>query len=402
MRYAAATAGLAAMLAAAFMAGPAAAQQDGFSGWLAAFEDEARGRGYDAALVDSLFPAGASANQTAVRLSQTQPEFIRPVWEYLDGAVSDRRVADGLDRVASQRSLLDAIEQRYGVSRHVLVAIWGLESAYGAVLGDHDAPLALATLGWNGWRPDFVRQELFHILDILRDGEATRSQLRGSWAGAMGQTQFMPSSYRRIAVDWDGDGRKDLWGNTGDALASAANYLRDAGWITGAPAAVEVVLPPGFDWAEGETPRTIRRWLEDGALRADHASWRAEDVELTARLLAPAGAAGPAFLTTDNFRVIMRYNNSTSYALAVSLLAQRLAGGPGVIGEWPRTEPPMSTAQAEELQTLLTAQGYDTQGVDGQIGPNTRAAIRAFQAANGMTPDGAASAELLTRLRQTN
>lgn len=388
----------AALLGATLLAGPAAAQGD-LTAWLGGFEEEARGRGYDPALVDALFVDGMSPNETAVRLSQSQPEFIRPVWEYLDSAVSDRRVADGLEKLSANAALLEALEQRYGVSRHILVAVWGLETAYGAVLGDHDAPTALATLGWSGWRPEFVREELFHVLDILRDGEARRDQLRGSWAGAMGQTQFMPSSYRRFAQDWDGDGLKDLWSNEGDALASAANYLREAGWISGVTPAVEVYVPEGFDWATAEQDRPVRDWLMQGFQRADHRSWTADEVEQTGRLIAPVGAAGPAFLATPNFRVIMAYNNSTSYALAVTLLAQRLAGGPGVIGEWPRTEPPMSVEDAQELQSLLTAQGYDTQGVDGQIGPNTRAAIRAFQQASGMTPDGAVSADLLARLR---
>jgi membrane-bound lytic murein transglycosylase B len=384
--------------AALLTAGPAAAQGE-FAAYLDGFEAEAGARGYDPALVESLFAEDAAANTDAVRLSQAQPEFIRPVWEYLDGAVSDQRVADGFDRMAANAPLLEQIEQRYGVSRHALVAIWGLESAYGAVQGDHDAPTALATLGWSGWRPDFVKEELFHTLDILRDGQARREQLKGSWAGAMGQTQFMPSSYRRFAQDWNGDGLKDVWSSNADALASAAHYLKEAGWITGATAAAEVSLPAGFDWATSEQEKTVREWLLQGVQRTGNMAWSPEDVELTARLIAPAGASGPAFLTTDNFRVIMAYNNSTSYALAVSLLAQRLAGGPGVLGEWPRTEPPLSVAEAEEIQRLLIAQGYDTQGVDGAIGPNTRAAIRAWQAANGMTPDGAASAEFRTRLR---
>ncbi len=386
------------VLTGAGAAGSAAAQS-GLVGWTADFEDRARSRGYDAALVDSLFVDGAPANETAIRQSQNQPEFVRPVWDYLDSAISDRRVADGRGRIAANGKLLEAIEQRYGVDRHVLVSIWGLESAYGEVQGDNDTPTALATLGWSGWRTDFVRGELFAILDMLRDGEARRDQLRGSWAGAMGQTQFMPTSYRRFAQDWNEDGLKDIWADEGDALASAAHYLAEAGWIPGLPPAVEVHLPEGFDWGASETPRPVRQWLMEGAQRADHAPWRSEDVERGASLFAPAGAAGPAFLTTENFRVIRAYNNSSSYALAVSMLANRLAGGRGVIGQWPRTEPRMSVDDAEALQAGLTAAGYDTQGVDGVIGPNTRAAIRAFQTDNGLTPDGAVSADLLARVR---
>ncbi len=376
-----------------------AAPREPFAVWRADFAERAAAKGHDPALIAATF-AGVEPDLALIRLDRDQPEFVRPLWEYLDSAVSESRRQTGRERLAEEAALLTQLEGRYGPPAEVITAIWGLESAYGAVIGDHDVVQALATLAWDGRRRALFERELMAVLTILASGAVDRSELIGGWAGAMGQTQFMPSTFVRYAVDHDGDGRKNLWSDRGDALASAAGYLSDHGWRRGAPWGVEVRLPEGFNHALADGRRNrVADWARLGVTRADGASWDEGRRAIAARLLSPAGARGPAFLTFANYDVIKRYNNSTAYALAVGLLSDALAGRGGVIAPWPRDEQPLARTEIEELQRRLSALGYDTAGVDGRIGPNTRKALRAWQADRGLAPDAFATVRLLDQLR---
>ncbi|HKK36261.1 MAG TPA: lytic murein transglycosylase [Paracoccaceae bacterium] len=376
----------------------AAAVPADFAAWRAGFRRRALAEGIRPEVFDAAF-AGVGVNARVLELDAYQPEFVRPIWDYLDSAVSETRVETGRRLAAEKAPLLARIEARHGVDREVLLAVWGLESAYGFNYGDIPVIESLATLAHEGRRRDFAEEQLIAALRILQSGDVTPDRMVGSWAGAMGHTQFIPTSLAAYAVDFDGDGRRDLWApDAADALASTANYLARFGWERGAPAALEVRLPAGFDHALADA--AIRRdpavWREMGVTRADGRSLP-DGGEVA--ILAPAGAAGPAFAAYPNFRAILRYNNATSYGLAVSLLASRIAGAGPLIGDWPRGDRPLSRAETEEMQRRLTALGHDTGGTDGIVGPMTRAAIRGFQDARGLTPDGYASAELLERLR---
>jgi membrane-bound lytic murein transglycosylase B len=328
-----------------------------------------------------------------------QPEFVRPIWDYLDSAVSSARIANGRAAARPRQAMLAEIEARHGVDRDIVVAIWGLESAYGANYGSRPVLRSLATLAWDGRRRRFAEEQLIAALRIVEAGDIAPDAMIGSWAGAMGHTQFIPTSFLSYAVDHDGDGRRDIWDpSAADALASTANYLARFGWEQGAPAAVEVRLPEGFDYllADGDTRMTAVEWAAMGVAPARGGRLpRGEGVEI----LLPAGAGGPAFAAYPNFRVIKRYNNATSYALAVAHLADRLGGGGPFVASWPRDDRALSRDETEELQRLLTERGYSTNGVDGIVGPNTRGAVRAWQADNGRVPDGYVSGQLLETLR---
>lgn len=346
---------------------------------------------------------GLAPEPAVLNASRRQAEFDRPIWDYVDAAVTEARVAAGRAKLAEWEPTFAAVEAAYGIDRHVLAAIWGVESTYGAVLGDRTVvkPVvpALATLACAGTeRAAYWREELVAALRIVARDVVPTEEMTGSWAGAMGHTQFMPTTYLRHAVDFDGDGRRDIWRSVPDALASTANYLRTSGWRPGEGWGYEVALPQGFDHALADevTERPLSAWLRLGLRPAGRPF---ADPEARAVLLLPAGARGPAFLILPNFRAILRYNTALAYGLAVAHLSDRLRGDPALAHPWPRDDRALSAAEREALQTLLTDRGYAVGGVDGKIGPRTRAAIRAYQAAAGLVPDGYADAALLERIR---
>jgi membrane-bound lytic murein transglycosylase B len=370
-----------------------------FAEWQAAFRSKAIREGISPGTLDRAF-RGVRVNERVLELDRFQPEFVRPIWEYLDSAVSPSRVATGRRLLREKAALLADIEARHGVERTVVLAIWGLESAYGANYGSIPVIESLATLAYDGRRKDFAETQLLAALRIIEAGDIAPSRMVGSWAGAMGHTQFIPTSFLDYAVDFTGDGRRDIWAaDAADALASAANYLARFGWREGAPAAVEVRLPAGFDYmrADGDVRQSAAAWQAEGVRPVSGATLPASD---GVAILVPAGASGPAFAVYPNFRVIKRYNNATSYALAVSHLADRIAGAPPFVADWPRGDRSLSRDETMELQRLLTAQGYDTRGTDGIVGPNTRAAVRRWQVDAGRAPDGYVSADLLDSVRR--
>ena len=370
--------------------------EQGFVRWVASFRATARSAGIDDATLRAAFDE-ARYLPRVVEQDQAQPEFTRAVWDYLDSAVTPQRVATGRDKLAQFRDVADAAAARYGVPPGIVVAIWGIESNFGSNYGSIPTIDALATLGFEGRRGDWARGQLLAALKILQSGDIARADMVGSWAGAMGQTQFLPSNFLAYAVDADGDGRRDVWGSMADVIASTANFLARSGWQAGQPSSVEVRLPPGFDPGRA-----------DDALRQSSAQWAAEGVrtidgatlpELTdAAILLPAGARGPAFLVGRNFRAILRYNNSASYALAVGLLAQRLGDGPGVQAPWPRDLPALTRSQLLALQTALNQRGFASGTPDGMLGPATRDGLRRYQRSIGAPADGYPTLDLLQRL----
>jgi membrane-bound lytic murein transglycosylase B len=373
-----------------------------FSSWRAGFRERALAAGIAGAVFDAAF-AGVAVNERVLELDRFQPEFVRPIWEYLDSAVSETRIADGRTRTAEHRKTLRSIEKRYGVDLGIVAAIWGIESAYGTNYGSIRVIESLATLAYEGRRRGFAEQQLISALRIQQAGDVSPGRMVGSWAGAMGHTQFIPTSFEDYAVDFTGDGKRDVWAdNPADALASTANYLARFGWRRGEPSVIEVTLSGGFDYrlADDSKRKTPAEWELLGVRRASIGQLPPAD---TLTILLPAGAHGPAFAVYPNFRVIKRYNNATSYALAVALLAGQIdnavAFGQRLAMNWPRDDRPLTGDETEELQRGLTVLGYPTQGVDGIVGPNTRSAIRNFQADKGMVPDGYLSAALLARVR---
>ncbi|MDI2592172.1 lytic murein transglycosylase [Pseudomonas sp. N3-W] len=371
-----------------------------FAEWEADFRKEALAAGIRPDVFDRAF-ANVSFDESVIRADRSQPEFSRPVWEYLDGALSPLRVRKGQALINQYADTLQSIEQHYGVDRQALVAVWGMESNFGQFQGTKSVINSLATLAYEGRRPGFARAQLIAALQILQHGDIEPEKMLGSWAGAMGQTQFIPTTYNTHAVDFDGTGRRDIWGSPTDALASTAHYLQSSGWQRGQPWGFEVQLASGFNYAlaDGAIRKSVAEWLQMGVTLPDGAQVPSGSEQLSAALLLPAGYRGPAFLILDNFRAILKYNNSSSYALAVSLLSERFNGGGLVSGAWPKDDLPLSRSERIELQNLLSAQNYEAGNADGIIGANTRKAIRSAQQSFGWPADGYPTHKLLEGLR---
>jgi peptidoglycan lytic transglycosylase B len=346
------------------------------------------------------FTAGLTPDLHIMDLLDAQPEFTKSTWDYLDLLVSDDRIAHGRDVLARYASAFDAVERRYGVDRFIIAAIWGVESNYGTLGGDRPVIRSTATLACVGRRRDYFREEFLSTLEILQRGDIAPDRLIGSWAGAFGPTQFMPTAFKRYAVDFDGDGRRDVVDSIPDVIASTANNLKMDGWATGETWGYEVALPQSFDYLLADRSRqmTLRQWESLGVRRATGKPF--PHAEQRAYLLLPAGARGPAFLMLQNFRVIMKYNPAEAYALATGYLADRLRGGGPFVQDWPRDERVLTLEERYELQQLLARRGYEVGVPDGLLGPRTRLAIRNFQASVGQVPDGFASSGVLDRLRQ--
>ena len=355
-------------------------------------------RGVPRALFER-YVAGLTPELHIMDLMDSQPEFTKAVWDYIDILASSERIADGRAILQRYRPIFDAVEKAYGVDRHFVAAIWGIESDYGKQIGERSVIRSTATLACIGRRQEFFREEFLSALEIVARGDVHPDHLKGSWAGAFGPTQFMPTSFKRYPVDFDGDGRRDVVDSAPDLIASTANNLKKDGWASGQTWGYEVMMPQGFNFmlAEGSRAMLVRDWQAAGIRRAGGKAFpRADDRGF---LLLPAGAQGPGFLMLHNFRVIMKYNVAEAYALAIGHLADRLRGGEPFVQPWPRHERVLTRAERYELQELLARRGYGVGDPDGRLGGKTRNALRAFQSAQGQVPDGFASATVLDRLR---
>jgi membrane-bound lytic murein transglycosylase B len=388
----------AALVSEAVLANRITGSQAGFRDWVGDFQPRALQQGINTDTFESAF-SGVRFDRKVVERDRNQSEFTKTLWDYLDTAVSDARVRNGKAALRKHEKLLNRIETRYGVDKEVVVAIWGLESAYGTFRGKTPVIQAMASLAYDGRRAEFFEQELVDALKILQQGDTSAENLRGSWAGAMGHTQFMPGSFQRLAVDHDGDGKRDIWDDDpADALASTANYLKSNGWQSGVPWGIEVRLPNNFNYLEAkrEIERMPSAWARKGILGLD-----GEPVKdfAPASVLLPAGHKGAAFLIFDNFDVIETYNTADAYVIGVGHLADRIKGGDPIKGSWPRGDRALTFKERVELQKRLTAAGFDTQGVDAKIGPLTIEAVRNYQKSQGVVPDGYASLSVLKRLR---
>lgn len=371
---------------------------DPLTDWLPGFRMRAHAAGILPGTLDNAF-RGVQFRHDVIGKDREQAEFSKTVWDYLDSAVSLERIADGHAALAKNKTLLDRMGERYPVEREVLVAIWGLESHFGLHRGDIPVISALATLASDGRRSTFFEAQLLAALQIIQSKDALPDQMLGSWAGAMGHTQFMPTSYLAHAVDFNGDGRRDIWINDpADALASAAAYLFAAGWRRGVPWGVEVALPIGFDPVQSGKSQINAAdiWRRRGLLQADGNPLPDHG---PSALLLPAGARGPAFLITSNYGVIAAYNAADAYVIAVGHLSDRLAGGLPIQSPWPRGDRALTLAERKELQVRLTGAGFDTGVPDGIFGPNSATALRSYQQRLGLPADGYPNPDILERLR---
>lgn len=377
---------------------PSAASSGGPGAYLSELWSDAQRRGIPRVVFKQAFQ-GFEISPRIIDLTRKQPESVSTVQDYIDKRVSVQRVDTGRSKLLDNSTTLDRIERAYGVPSEVIVAIWGLETNYGGFLGGSNVVHALATLAHEGYRGNYFRDELMTALEIVRDGHIRSNEMVGSWAGAMGQTQFMPSSFIRYAVDFDEDGRADLWNSIPDSLASSGNYLKENGWRHGEAWGYEVQLPADFDYATAWSADrlTLREWQRLGIGRADGQRFPRPDDP--ARLFLPAGGSGPAFLLLRNFDVIKRYNSSDSYALSVGHLANRLAGAGPFVTDWPTGVLPLTTDERKELQTLLAEEGFYSGEIDGRIGSKTRLAIIRFQQQQNIRADAFPTKRLLQILR---
>lgn len=377
-------------------------QQERFNIWKSKFISQAAAKGYDRAMVERLI-LPAKIEERALERDKTQPEFSKPIWSYVDGAASATRLNGGRAKLAENLATFDAIEARYKVPRHILTSIWGLETAYGKIMGDYAPVNALATFAFEGRRKAFGENQLYALLDLLKSGSVRQEQLISSWAGAMGMTQFIPATFRDYAVDFDGDGNKDLWKNEADALGSAAHYLARHGWRWGEPVMTEVTVDKGFDYSlvEGHK-KTVNEWTALGVRPIGGQRWSAEAGFLEAKLIAPGGHRGPKLLTFKNFDVIKKYNNSTSYAMGITVLGEALRGKSIIQTDWPRADKPLSFENKKAMQRKLNQLGFNVGGVDGVVGSGTRKGIRAWQKSRGFPADGYMEQTLFARLMAQN
>jgi lytic murein transglycosylase len=377
--------------------GPVSSGDPAFDAWAGGFVDKAIRDGWPADVLRREF-SGLRPEPRVLELDGRQPEFSKPVSDYIRGAVSANRIAVGR-RKRAELTWLPRVEDRFAVPAEVLISVWAMESEFGEVQGDFDVLRGLATLAAAGRRREWAETEILAVVRIIATHEAARGQLRGSWAGAMGQTQFEPSAYLEDAVRLDGAGSPDIWNSARDALASAANLLAKAGWVRGVRPQREVLLPAGFDYGMTEGPQpTAAAWAWLNVTPADGAPWSAADEGAEMSLILPCGAGGPAFLVSANHAVIKKYNNSTAYALAVGLLADQIAGFPPLKVPWPR-EIALSMDERLGAQQDLAQLGFDPGAADGVIGAKTRHALQAWQKARGLTADGYLSEDMVTRLR---
>ncbi|GAB5447048.1 lytic murein transglycosylase [Gymnodinialimonas sp.] len=369
-----------------------------FRAWIAAFEERALAAGISADTFERAFD-GLQLNTGVLERDRNQAEFSRALWVYLDSAVSAARIRNGREALAEWRTTLGRIEEQYQVEAEVVVAVWGLESAYGAMRGSEGIVEAMASLAFDGRRQEFFEAQLIAALQIIEAGDTRPRNMTGSWAGAMGHTQFMPTSYLEYAQDFDGDGRRNIWSdNPVDALASTAHYLAEHGWTYGQPWGLEVRLPEGFDYRlAGEQERIGAAFWNQQGVRLRNGDPVPEHGP--ASILLPAGAGGVALVVYNNFRVIERYNPADAYVIAIGHLSDRIQGGPAFEAGWPRGDRALTFAEREELQRLLRAAGHYDERIDGIVGPITIASVRSYQEAVGVTPDGYASLAILQRLR---
>jgi lytic murein transglycosylase len=383
----------------ALFAGSVQAQDLVFEDCLAGLRTKAESTGVEGASFDK-FTQGLAADYSVLELLDAQPEFTTPIWDYLAALVDEQRISDGQAMLTAHAETLERVSQQYGVDPQTVVAVWGVESDYGKTFGKRPLLVSLVTLSCFGRRQEFFRGELLATLELLQAGDLKAEGLTGSWAGAFGHTQFMPTTYRRIAVDGDGDGRRDLVASIPDALASTANYLKQAGWRTGESWGYEVKLPAGFDVALAgrKSKRPLSDWIARGVTRIDGTPLQAAGAQ--AGVLLPAGAAGPAFLVFRNFDAIYSYNAAESYALAIATLSDRLRAGGPLLTPWPTDDPGLGRGERKQLQQLLLARGHPIGEADGMIGTLTRRAIVAEQQRLGLQPqDGRAGKKILEALR---
>ena len=370
-----------------------------FAQWIERFWSTARAVGIKRETYDLAFK-GMTPDPKVIEAANFQPEYKKPIGEYVDRVVSDKRVTGGKQKLEENKALLDILEKRYGVDRTIIVAIWGVESNYGTQPGDMNVIRSLATLAYYNTKASFARQQLITALKILQRGDISVEAMNGSWAGAMGHTQFIPTTYQAYAVDYDGDGRRNIWSDVPDALASTASYLKHSNWQAGQTWGYEVTLPKGLNpnkYSE-RTLKSLGEWQKLGIRRVNGEAFpRPGD---KAGLYAPAGTAGPVFLVLNNFRSILRYNNATSYALGVGHLSDRLKGYGPFVHPWPTDENHLSLDQRVELQKLLVAKGLLVGDTDGIIGPATLEAVKTFQRGKGMPVDGFPSRTILEMLRK--